>query len=188
MRAKRLVIAALATTAAVLAPSMTYKAQAATFGGNNACAEVSFTYVSCAGFFSGNDKGASGSGLDNLNNLFGEGWSFAGDNESGLVTFLSGGEGTKAGSAKTTLSGAGAIAVKAGNSYALYSVSDLSSFDWSTEGVQKVGSKGKNTLGLSHLSVYRRIEPEAPKKVPEPSMLLGLVAMMGAGARLKKKD
>ena len=102
---------------------------------------------------------------------------------------MSGGDGTQAGSASTDLSGFGAIAIKAGNSYSLYTVDDLATFDWGTAGVAKVGKKG-NTPGLSHLSVYRQANPEPPvsQEVPEPSLLLGIVGIVGASQRLRRKD
>ncbi|NEZ55424.1 hypothetical protein [Adonisia turfae] len=183
---KQLTLTVLGSTAVILAQSLTSSAQAATLGGSGTCANVSFNYIDCAGAFSGNDKGAQGTGLSNLDALFGSGWSFAGDNEDSTVSFTSGGDGTKVGSASTNLSGFGAIAVKAGNSYSLYTVADLSSFDWSTEGVTPVG-RG-NTPGLSHLSVYKQAgepEPES-KSVPEPGLLLGFLGLVGTGVRLKK--
>lgn len=181
---------ATATTAALLfVNSVTSSARAATLGGGSTCSEVSFSYLDCAGSFSGNDKGAQGSGLSNLNSLFGEGWSFVGDNEDGLVSFTDGGNGTQSGSASTDLSGFGAIAIKAGNSYSLYTVDDLATFDWGTAGVAKVGKK-ENTPGLSHLSVYRQANSTPPdsQEVPEPSLLLGIVGMIGVSKRLRRKD
>lgn len=120
--------------------------------------------------------------------MFGSGWTFAGDNEDNTVSFLSGGDGSQTGSVSTSLSGFGAIAVKAGNSYSLYTIADLANFDWSTAGVATVG-KG-NTPGLSHLSVYTKAgvpEPE-PTSVPEPGMIIGLVGLMGVGSRLQRKE
>jgi len=189
MPLKQLMLMGCATAALAIAPSMTSAAQAATLGGSSTCASVSFSYINCAGAFSGNDKGAQGTGVDNLNALFGGGWSFAGDNEDGLVSFDVGGDGTQTGKASSSLSGFGAIAVKAGNSYSLYTVSDLASFDWSTAGVTPVGKK-QNTPGLSHLSVYRQanpIEKNEPAEIPEPGMLLGLVGVAGVGTRLKRQ-
>ncbi|EKV02349.1 hypothetical protein Lepto7375DRAFT_4575 [Leptolyngbya sp. PCC 7375] len=183
---KQLAWTVLGSTAVLLTQSLTSAAQAATLGGSGTCANVSFNYIDCAGAFSGNDKGAQGTGLNNLDALFGSGWSFVGDNEDSTVSLTSGGKNSKTGSASTSLSGFGAIAVKAGNSYSLYTVADLASFDWSTEGVTPVG-KG-NTPGLSHLSVYKQAgdpEPE-PESVPEPSLLLGVLGLVGAGIRLKK--
>ncbi len=183
VKVKRLAIAALTTTAIALSPSLTSSAQAAVLGGSGTCSKVSFTYLDCAGAFAGNDKGAQGTGLANLNSLLGPGWAFAGDNESGLVSFTSGGTNTKSGKATTTLSGYGAFAVKAGNSYSLYTVADLSSFDWSTAGVTPVGQKG-NIPNLSHLAAYTK---SAPRDIPEPTLLLGLVAVAGMGTRLKRQ-
>lgn len=177
-----------ATTAALFSMhGVTSSAKAAVLGGNSTCSEVGFSYLNCAGSFLGNDKGAQGSGLSNLNTLFGEGWSFAGDNEDGLVSFTDGGDGIQLGSASTELSGFGAIAIKAGNSYSLYTVNDLATFDWGTAGVAKVG-KG-NTPGLSHLSVYRQASSEPPvsREVPEPSLLLGLMGIVGVSKRLRRK-
>ncbi|MBX2863038.1 MAG: hypothetical protein KTR27_05745 [Leptolyngbyaceae cyanobacterium MAG.088] len=185
---KNIVLTVLGSTAVLLTPSLNSTAQAATLGGSGSCANVSFSYIDCAGSFSGNDKGAQGTGLNNLDALFGSGWSFAGDNEDSTVSFTSGGDGTKAGNASTSLSGFGAIAVKAGNSYSLYTVDDLSSFEWSTEGVAKVGKN--NTPGLSHLSVYTYAEgPEhesEPESVPEPGLLLGILGLVGTGFLPKK--
>ncbi|MGC1308952.1 MAG: hypothetical protein WA885_17125 [Phormidesmis sp.] len=188
MKNKSLAIATLAASAAIFSQPFSTNAQAATLGGSSTCAKATFSYLDCAGSFDGNDKGAQGTGLDNLNTLFGSGWSFSGDNEDGLVSFSSGGEGSKTGSATTTLSGFGAIAVKAGNSYSLYTVKDLASFDWSTAGVNTVGKKG-NMPGLSHVSIYVKnmeFPSEEEQEIPEPSMFLGLAAMMSFGSRLKR--
>lgn len=188
MKIKHIFSAALTVAVVGIAQSAT-SAQAAILGASSQCANVSFSYIDCAGYFDGNDKGAQGSGINNLNSLFGSDWSYVGDQESGTVSFISGGEGSESGKASTNLSGAGAIAVKAGNSYSLYTVADLSSFDWSTTGVKGVGKKG-NVPGLSHLSVYQSVldqEPEKPQEVPEPGILLGLVGFAGMGARLKQK-
>ncbi len=184
---KQLAFTVLGSTAVMLAPSLTSSAQAAVLGGSGTCANVGFTYIDCAGAFAGNDKGNQGTGLNNLDALFGEGWSFAGDDEDGTVSFTSGGGGSQSGSASTGLSGFGAIAVKAGNSYSLYTIANLATFDWSTEGVTPVG-RG-NTPGLSHLSVYTYAgEPdtEEPASVPEPGLLMGLVGLVGM-VSLKKK-
>ena len=185
---KQLALTVLGSTAIILTQSLASSAQAAVLGGSGTCADVGFGYIDCAGAFGGNDKGAQGTGLDNLNALFGPGWSFVGDNEDSTVSFSSGGGGSKMGSASTNLSGFGAIAVKAGNSYSLYTVADLASFDWSTEGVTPVG-KG-NTPGLSHLSVYKRGEEPKPasESVPEPSLLLGLLGLVSTGVSLKKNQ
>ena len=188
MNLKYWVVTSIATSAVLLTQAATPEAQAAVLGGSNSCTNVSFTYLNCAGSFGGNDKGAQGSGLNNLNGLFGAGWTFAGDNEDNTVSFLSGGDGAQTGSASTSLSGFGAVAVKAGNSYSLYTIADLANFDWSTTGVATVGN-GK-TPGLSHLSVYTKAgkpEPE-PTSVPEPGMIIGLVGLMGIGSRLKRQD
>ena len=188
MKTQHLISAALTATVIGIAQSAT-SAQAAVLGGGGQCANVSFSYIDCAGYFDGNDKGAQGTGINNLNSLFGSDWSYVGDQESGTVSFSSGGDGSQFGSATTSLSGAGAIAIKAGNSYALYSIADLSSFDWSTTGVKGVGKKG-NTPGLSHLSVYKSVldqEPEKPQEVPEPGIFLGLVGLVGMGTRLKQR-
>ncbi|PZO58640.1 MAG: hypothetical protein DCF15_04785 [Phormidesmis priestleyi] len=189
MHIKQLALIALATTAATLAPSAFDAAQAATLGTGTTCAKATFAYMDCAGAFAGNDKGAQGTALTNLNTLFGSGWSLRGDSEvGGIVSFLSGGTSTTSGVAKTSLTGPGAIAVKAGNSYSLYTVNNLATFNWNTLGVTPVGKKG-NTPNLSHISVYARAvnPPTTPRHIPEPGMLLGLVAIAGAGVRLKQK-
>lgn len=183
MNIKQLAIAAFTATALAFGSSITSSAQAAVLGGSGTCDKVSFTYLDCAGAFAGNDKGAQGTGLANLNSLLGPGWSFAGDNESGLVSFTSGGTNSTLGKATTSLSGFGAFAVKAGNSYSIYTVADLASFDWSTAGVTPVGKKG-NTPDLSHLSIYTKTPP---RDIPEPAMLLGLATVVGAGTRLKRR-
>lgn len=188
MKVQNLAWTTLAATSVLFTHSaIVSETQAAMLGnGSGTCEAVSFTYLDCAGAFSGNDKGAKGTGLDNLNEFFGEGWTLAGDSEDGTISFSSGGDGDKSGTAFTGLSGFGAVAVKAGKSYSLYTVEDLASFDWSTKGVNKVGN-GK-TPGLSHITAYTRpVYTETEKQeVPEPGMLLGLVAMVGAGARFKK--
>ncbi len=189
MHIKQLALMALAATVTTLAPSAFNAAQAATLGTGTTCAKATFAYIDCAGAFTGNDKGAQGTALTNLNTLFGSGWSLKGDSEAGgLVTFESGGTNAKSGVARTSLTGPGAIAIKAGNSYSLYTISNLTKFDWSTAGVTLVGKKG-NTPDLSHISVYARAvnPPTTPRHIPEPGMLLGLVAIAGAGGRLKQK-
>lgn len=189
MNFQKLAIAALTASSLSLSASVFSSAQAATLGVSGSCESSGFSYLNCAGFFEGNDKGAQGTALSNLNNSFGGDWSFAGDSEDGTVSFSSGGHGNKSGTASTSLSGAGAIAVKAGNSYALYTLEDLAEFDWDTYGVKGVGKNNNNAPGLSHLSIYKQaLNAGAPtEEVPEPAMLLGLVMLAGAGTRLKKK-
>lgn len=177
----RYLIPTLATATAIAFSYSTRAAQAAVIqggGGANTCDRVDNNYfIDCAGYFDGNDKGAQGTGIDNLNSLFGGTWSFlrdaqAGTGKSGAVT-------------DSSLSGAGAIAVKAGNSYSLYTVNDLGNFSWSTAGVKLVGPAGKKKApDLSHLSIYTRT-PD-PKPVPEPGVLLSLVGVASIGTRLKR--
>ncbi|MEL7071547.1 MAG: PEP-CTERM sorting domain-containing protein [Cyanobacteria bacterium J06581_3] len=191
MNIKQLTLAAAAVSATFLGSGVVSSAQAAVLGSGDTCAKVSFSYLDCAGAFGGNDKGAQGTGLSNLDELFDGEWVFEGDNESGLVSFDMGDKGDQNGTASTALSGFGAIAVKAGNSYSLYTVEDLSSFEWSTAGVNTVGGKKKKNIpGLSHLSIYRQAHPVKPpveQEVPEPSVLLGLIGMIGAGLGSRKK-
>ncbi len=192
MKIKQLAVITTTIAAAAMVQAVAPSAQAAVLGtGSATCANVSFSFNDCAGYFDGNDKQGD-SGLSNLNSLFGEGWTFVGDSDSNnpLISFTSGGNNSTAGSARTNLTGAGAIAVKAGNSYALYTIEDLASFDWSTAGVKTVGKKG-NTPELSHLSLYRQanpVQPPAVKEIPEPSMLLGLVGLVGLGIRSRRED
>ena len=192
MKIKRLVPVAIATMAISFSQAVK-PAQAAVLGGGNGtatCDKVGSNYfIDCAGWFDGNDKGKQGTGLANLNNLFGGNWSFAGDSDSSnpvVKIEVVEKEGVKSWTAKTTnLSGFGAIAVKAGNSYSLYTVSDLSKFKWSTAGVELVGN-GKNVPDLSHISVYLKDKEDDPQSVPEPSLLLSLVGIAGLGTRLKR--
>lgn len=190
MKIKHFVLTAAMTAAVGLVQSTTASAQAATLGGSGSCANVTFTYISCAGYYEGNDVGAKGTALGNLNTLFPDApWTLVGGDENGTVTFGTGGLSSTSGTASTLLSGFGAFAVKAGNSYSLYTVANLAQFDWSTAGVNLVGKKG-NTPGLSHLSIYQSSRPEVPPPatpVPEPGMLLGLVAAAGIGSSLKRK-
>ena len=188
MNLKKLLTVVLSASSLCVAISAFSSAQAATLGGSTTCESSSFSYLDCAGAFSGNDKGAQGTAISNLNSLFGGDWSFVGDSEDGTVMFSSGGDGTKSGTALTSLNGLGAIAVKAGPSYSLYTVADLSEFDWDTFGVTPVGSKGNNAPGLSHLSIYKQATSNPPsKEVPEPGILFGLVMMTGIGTRLYQK-
>ena len=183
MKIKCLVPVAIATMAISFSQAVK-PAQAAVLGGGNGtptCDKVDSNYfLDCAGWFDGNDKGAQGTGLTNLNNLFGGNWSLAGDSDSSNPVVKTGGG--KSGTATTSLSGFGAIAVKAGDSYSLYTVKDLASFSWSTAGVRLVG-KGKNVPDLSHISVYVKDDPQS---VPEPSLLLSVVGIAGLGTRLKR--
>ncbi|MFK8182312.1 MAG: PEP-CTERM sorting domain-containing protein [Phormidesmis sp.] len=191
MKIRTLAIAAMTASSLGLLGSVFSSAQAASLGGSGTCTSSEFSYLQCGGAFSGNDKGAQGTGLSNLNTLFGGSWSFAGDNEDGTVSFLSGGDGSKSGVASTDLSGAGAIAVKAGNSYSLYTIANLAEFEWDTFGVTRVGRHGNNSPGLSHLSIYKRAMDDgsaSTEEVPEPALLLGLVMVAGAGTRLKRKS
>lgn len=191
MRIKQLALVSATTAAIAIFQAVAPSAQAAVLGtGNTTCANVGFSFKDCAGYFDGNDKQGD-SGLANLNSLFGRDWIFVGDSDSNspAVSFTSGGTNSTTGSAKTNLTGAGAIAIKAGNSYALYTIDDLASFDWSTAGVKTVGRKG-NTPELSHISLYRQahpIQPPVTKEVPEPSMLLGLVGLVGIGIRSRRE-
>lgn len=189
MKIRYFVPVAITATTIAIAQSVP-AAQAATLGGSGLCANVdSSFYIDCAGSFDGNDKGSKGTAIENLDNLFGAGWTFAGDSDSDNLVSVVYGNDDQSGTATTSLSGAGAIAVKAGKSYSLYRVADLSSFQWSTAGVKSVG-KG-NTPGLSHISVYQspfNAQLEAPQEVPEPSLMLGLVGLVGLGTRLKKRD
>lgn len=191
MKVKNFVLTALMTAAVGLVQSTTSSAQAATLGGSGSCANVTFTYIDCAGYYEGNDVGAQGTALGHLNALFPDApWTLVGGDEDGTVTFGTSGLGSTSGTASTLLSGFGAFAVKAGNSYSLYTVANLARFDWSTAGVKPVGKKGLNTPGLSHLSIYRSSRPEVPppaQPVPEPGILLGLVAAAGIGSSLKRK-
>ncbi len=189
MHLKQLALIALTATAATFVASAFDAAQAATLGTGTTCAKATFAYIDCAGAFAGNDKGAQGTALTNLDTLFGTGWSLKGDSEAGgIVSFLSGGTSSTSGVAKTSLTGPGAIAVKAGNSYSLYTINNLATFTWNTLGVTPVGKKG-NTPELSHISVYTQAgsPPKNPRDIPEPGMLLGLVAIAGASVRLKQK-
>ncbi len=191
MKIKQLAVITTTIAATAMVQAVAPSAQAAVLGtGNTTCAKVSFSFNDCAGYFDGNDKQGD-SGLSSLNSLFGEGWTFVGDSDSNnpSITFTSGGTGSTTGSARTNLTGAGAIAVKAGNSYALYTIEDLASFDWSTAGVKPVGKK--NTPTLSHLSLYRQanpVQPPAAKEIPEPSMLLALVGLVGSGIGSRRED
>ena len=183
MKVKHFALTAVMTATVGLASSATSSAQAAVLGGTGSCANVTFTYINCAGYYIGNDKGAQGTGLNNLNSWFqGSPWTLVGEDESGA--------GLKEGTAGVpAFSGFGAFAVKAGNSYALYTVADLASFDWSTTGVARVGNQGRNIPGLSHLSFYKPTVPPTPEpeSVPEPGLLLGLVAAAGIGSSLKRR-
>lgn len=187
MQVKKIATATLAASSLCLVASTFTSAQAAMIGGSSICESSSFSYVDCAGAFSGNDKGAQGTAIANLDSLFGGSWSFVGDSEDGTVSFAAGGDGTTAGTASTSLSGSGAIAVKAGKSYSLYTVENLASFDWDTFGVTPVGNN--NSPGLSHLSIYQQALDSTPssEEIPEPGILLGLVMVAGAGRRLKQK-
>jgi hypothetical protein len=185
MKIRHLTFSAFAAAAAIFTQLGTSAAQAAVLGGSGTCANVTFSYINCAGAFAGNDKGAQGTGLTNLNSLFGTGWYFAGDNEDNTVSFSGGGTGAKTGSATSALSGAGAIAIKAGNSYSLYTVANLASFNWATTGVTPVG-RG-NTPGLSHLSLYAQHRAPEPRDIPEPGMIMALVAAGGLTAKLKRQ-
>ena len=188
MKLQSLAIAVIAASSLGLSSSVFSSAHAAALGGSGSCESSDFDYLNCAGFFSGNDKGEQGTALSNLSDLFGGDWSLAGDSEDGTVSFLSGGHGNKSGTASTNLTGAGAIAVKAGNSYALYTLEDLAEFNWDTLGVEGVG-RNNNAPGLSHLSIYKRAlnAGASTEEVPELAMLLGLVMVAGAGTRLKRK-
>ncbi len=191
MKVKNFVLTAVMTAAVGLVQSTTTSAQAATLGGSGSCANVTFTYIDCAGYYEGNNLGARGTALENLNTLFPDApWTLAGGDEEGTVTLSTGGLGSTSGTAYTPFSGFGAFAVKAGNSYSLYTVANLAQFDWSTAGVKLVGKKGLNTPGLSHLSIYRSSRPEVSPPatpVPEPGILLGLVAAAGISSSLKRK-
>ncbi|WP_008308245.1 PEP-CTERM sorting domain-containing protein [Leptolyngbya sp. PCC 6406] len=87
-----------------------------------------------------------------------------------------------------------AVAIKGGPTYSVYVFEDLSKLGdgqnlaWDTKGV--LTGSGKAEPGLSHFSVYVKRGPvdPGPKPVPEPAALLGLVAVGGAAASLKRKQ
>ncbi len=145
---------------------------------------MSVSAASLVGTFTGNDTGAKGTAITELNNLFPSDWALMGKSDEGFGTFLSGGTKTQTGSWATGLTGAGAFSVKAGTGYTLYTTADISVIDWTTLGLL---NKGGQQPTLSHLSLYTRtIEPK-PTPVPEhASAFVGLVGLAGVGL-LKKK-
>jgi len=181
-------MAATATiTAVAIFQALGSSTQAVALKEGETCAGVTFTYEACAGVFAGNDKGPQGTGLSNLNSLFGAGWSFAGDNESGLVSFTTGGTTYQSGAATTRLSGAEEIAVKAGNFYALRTIDDLTYFDWSTDGLISVGNSNKPNL--SHISIYTQSgrSTPPPQDIPEPCLLLPLSGLVAVAKKLQRR-
>ncbi len=147
---------------------------------------LSASAASLIGAFSGNDTGAQGTAISNLNTLLGPTWTVAGKSDDGFGTFLSGGHGSQNGIWSTGLTGAGAFAVKAGNGYLLFETNDISTINWSTVGL--VVGRG-NTPGLSHLSVFTGgpVRPGDPAPVPEPLTLLGSGLALGFGGMFQKK-
>ncbi|KOR35068.1 MULTISPECIES: PEP-CTERM sorting domain-containing protein [Planktothricoides] len=129
------------------------------------------------GTYDGNDTGAQGTGITNLDSILGPAWTLAGKSDEGLGTFSSGGEGSLTGTWLTGLSGAGAFSVKAADGYLLFETDDISTINWSTLGLL---NKGGQQPGLSHLSVYQ-------KEVPEPLTLLGSGLALGFGGYFQKK-
>ncbi|WP_008312059.1 PEP-CTERM sorting domain-containing protein [Leptolyngbya sp. PCC 6406] len=146
---------------------------------------MSASAATLLGTFSGNDTGATGTAITNLNTLAAPGpWSLVGKSDEGFGTFLSGGTTTKDGIWSTGLTGAGAFSVKAANSYTLYLTDDISVINWSTVGITNQGGQQPT---LSHLSLYTRdYTPEV--SVPEPMMILGSVVAAGTGLALKRRN
>lgn len=140
------------------------------------------------GTFSGNDTGATGTALTNLNTLAGPAdWQLAGKSDEGFGTFLSGGTTTKTGTWSTGLTGAGAFSVKAANGYTLYLTDDISVIDWTTVGLTVPGPSG-NQADLSHLSLYVRPTPNSNgPTVPEPTAVLASFVGLAAVGVMKKK-
>ncbi|MGB2924958.1 MAG: PTPA-CTERM sorting domain-containing protein [Limnothrix sp.] len=142
------------------------------------------------GSYSGNDTGAMGTGVSNLNALLPDySWSVAGKSDEGFGSFSSGGDGTKTGTWNTSLSGFGAFSVKAATGYLLFKTDDLSTIDWSTLGLLNNGGKQP---GLSHLTAYigacvANCEP--PTDVPTPAAVLPILGgLFGAASRRKKGE
>ncbi|MGG6294884.1 PEP-CTERM sorting domain-containing protein [Leptolyngbya sp. AN02str] len=152
----------------------------------------------CAGSFSGNDTGAQGTLLNDLNNgLFSTGggtWSLLGKSDDG---------GFSAGKSSTggwsllggqQITGSFVLSLKAGNAYSAYyfdNVSNVTSGFFDTIGVSLAGN-GKSGKDLSHASIFVLSQdttptpPPAGQPVPEPFTILGTVAAAGMGYRMKQ--
>jgi hypothetical protein len=128
------------------------------------------------GSFSGNDTGAQGTAISNLDSILGPTWTLLGKSDEGLGTVTYNGN-NKSGTWSTGLSGAGAFSVKAADGYLLYQTDDISTINWSTFGLL---NNGQQQPGLSHLSVYKA-------EVPEPLTLMGSAVALGFGGYFQRK-
>jgi hypothetical protein len=149
-------------------------------GGASACPTVGGTPL-CLGAFDGNDTGAQGTAIANLDasmpNMW---WMLAGKSDDPFGTFTEGGHGDDSGVWETGLSGAGAFSVKAGPAYLLFKTDDISTINWSTLGLL---NNGGQQPGLSHLSVYTGTSHD----VPEPLTMMGSAVALGFGGMFQKK-
>ncbi|MEC4818874.1 MAG: PEP-CTERM sorting domain-containing protein [Scytonema sp. PMC 1069.18] len=165
--------------------SVTCAVNNVSLGGVNATA--------CQGPFSGNDTGAQGTLLNDLNNgLFAANvgsdvtWSLAGKSDESN-NFLTAANGSSAGSwsLKNALStDTFVLSLKTSTAYSAYLFTGIDFAEtglnglFNTIGVALDGS-GNAGKGLSHASLYLANKPNTPKKVPEPSALIGLGLAVG---------
>ncbi len=133
------------------------------------------------GNYPGNDTGAQGTAISNLEALIGGSWSLAGKSDDGFGTVTYDDDDNKSGIWETGLSGSGAYSVKAGTQYKLYTIDDISTISWDTVGLVNNGGRQP---GLSHLSVYTGTTQE---EVPEPLTMMGSAVALGFGGMFQKK-
>ncbi|MGI8499673.1 MAG: PEP-CTERM sorting domain-containing protein [Hassallia sp.] len=147
----------------------------------------------CKGPFEGNDTGATGTLLDDLNQgLFASSvgsnvtWSLAGKSDE-PNPFLTADNGLSTGNwslNKALSSGTFVISLKSSTAYSAYLFKDIDFSKTGLEGIfNTIGvaldGSGKAGKALSHASLFVANVPPEPTKVPEPSALMGLGLVLG---------
>ncbi len=144
-----------------------------------------------AGAFAGNDRGAMGTGIANLNSSFGDlGWSLAGPELA--VSFFNDDTRPAETSGTVTLSqavnGMFAIALKSAQGHSLYKFNgnyaqgDL--FTFVMDGVSRADNGPMNVQGFSHGSLYI-----AGAAVPEPATICvwGILGLAAAAVACRRR-
>ena len=139
-------------------------------------------------------------GNDDTKNFqaFGQSWTFLGKDEDGTATLDPDAPGEiKSGEffLKEDLAKIAediVVVLKASTYYAAYRFDDVGSYKQAvTSGKFKLnGVTAGGKAGLSHMSIYYapRIEEEAPPTIPEPVATLALLAVVGAGYKLRQQE
>jgi hypothetical protein len=137
---------------------------------------------------------------DNIHNFeaFGQTWTFLGKDEDDTIQLTPEGKGeVKRGTWAVqddlrNFAESLVVVLKASDFYSAYLFEDLAQYNqalkqgtFTVDGVTKNGK-----AGLSHMSIYyqpRQQQSTPPAAVPEPTMVLSLLAVAGVGARLQQR-